>query len=135
MPVGAQVVKPHAAGVDLPILGLGVEEHHIGLDALRVEDARGQAQHGVNVAGLQQLAADLLARAALEQHVVGQHHRRLTVHLEHADDVLQEVELLVGRGFPEVLALAGQRLAVLLAVAVGDGHAALLAEGRGLAST
>jgi hypothetical protein len=46
--------------------------------------------------------------------------------------VLQEVELLVGCGGPEVLAAVGLRLAALLSPAVGDGDAALLAEGQAL---
>jgi len=44
--------------------------------------------------------------------------------------VLEKVELLVGGGGPEVLAAVGLGLAALLGPAVGDGDAALLAEGR-----
>ena len=84
----------------------------------------------MHVAVLQQLAPNLLARAAFKQHVVRQYHGGLAVDLQHGVDVLQKIQLLVGRGFPEILALIGQRLAVFLTFLVGDGHAALLAKRR-----
>jgi hypothetical protein len=76
----------------------------------------------VEVEALQQPAADALAGAAgLEQHVVRQHHAGAAVGVEHGHDVLQKVELLVGRGELEVLAL------VVLAL---GGHRAVLAHHR-----
>ena len=71
--VGAQVVDPDFLGVALVLLATG-EEQHVGLDALGVEDAGGQAQDGVQVALVHQVGADLLAVAVVKQHVVGQHH-------------------------------------------------------------
>ncbi len=44
--------------------------------------------------------------------------------------MLDEIELLVAGGRPEVVAFVGERLAVGLALLVDDGHAALLAERR-----
>ncbi|MOA30245.1 hypothetical protein D3C78_1513170 [compost metagenome] len=44
--------------------------------------------------------------------------------------MLQEIELFVGGGFPEVLPLVGQGFFVFLTLFIGDGHAALLPEGR-----
>ena len=49
----------------------------------------------MHIARLEQLAPDFFARAALKEHVVGEHHGRLAADLEHAHDVLQKVELLV----------------------------------------
>ena len=85
--VRAQVVEPHTLRMHPPILWRVVEEHHVGLHALGVEDAGGQPQNGVHIAVLQQLAADLLAGAAFEEHVVGQHHRGLAIHLERCGGV------------------------------------------------
>ena len=65
---------------------LAVEEQHVRLHALRVEDPCGQTQERVHVRLLEQLAPDGLARAALEQHVVRQHHRRAPVLLEDGED-------------------------------------------------
>jgi hypothetical protein len=50
------------------------------IGALRVEDAGRQAQEGVHIALVQELAPHDLARAALEEHVVGHDDRRAAVH-------------------------------------------------------
>ena len=71
-----------------------------------------------------------LARAALEQHVVGQHHGRFAVRRQDGHDVLQEVELLVRGGDEEVRALVVLPLGVDRAVVANDLVALLLAEGR-----
>jgi hypothetical protein len=71
------------------------EEQHVGLDALGVKDAGGQAQDGVQVALVHQVAADVGAHIAFKQHVVGQHHGGAAAGLEAAVDVLQKGELLV----------------------------------------
>jgi len=128
--VGAQVVDPELLGPGLFLGGLAVEEEDVGLDSLGVEDAGGQAQEGVDVGLLEQLAADGLARAALEEHVVGQHDGRAAVLLEDGEDVLEEVELLVAGAGPEIVAVDDERFLGLLAGLVDDGDAALLAEGR-----
>ena len=107
-----------------------VEEDHVGLDPLRVEDAGRQAQDGVQVGVVEQLAADRLAGAALEQDVVGHDHGGAAAAVEHGADVLHEVELLVGGGRPEVLPVVGQVVGFLLAVFVGEAQGALLAERR-----
>ena len=54
-------------------------------------------------------AADGLAGTDLEQHIVGNHHRGGAADLEQADDMLDEVELLVLGGSPEVLSLVAVR--------------------------
>src|SRR6266571_1312639 len=51
--VGAQVVDPQALGPVARAGGFSIEEEHVCFDALRVEDARWQAQQGMNVAFLQ----------------------------------------------------------------------------------
>ena len=128
--VRAQVVDPELLRPRLFLRRLAVEEQNVRLHALRVEDARRQAQQRMHVGLLQQLAADGLPRAALEQHVVRQHHRRPPVLLQDREDVLQKVELLVARARPEIVAVDDQRFLRRLARLVHDRHAALLAERR-----
>lgn len=111
--VRAQIVEPDFFGIAL--VGCAArEEEHVRLDALSVEDARRQAQDGVQVAFLHEVAADRLAIAVREQHIVGQDDggARLAVGLEAAIDVLEEVELLVARRVGEIV--ARRALAALL---------------------
>ena len=68
--------------------------------------------------------------AAFEEDVVRQHHRRAAVLLEDGEDVLEEIELLVARARPEIVAVDDERFLGGLARFVDDGDAALLAEGR-----
>ena len=92
--VGAHVVDPDGLGVALSVLRAG-EEDHVGLDALRIEDAGRQAQDGVQVAPVHQ---HLRRRRppVLEQHVVRHDHGGAAAGLQRADDVLDKGELLVG---------------------------------------
>ena len=73
--VGPHVIDPDRLGVGL--VGLAaLEKQHVGLDALRIEDAGRQPQDGVQVAKVHQPRAQPAAGVVLEQHVVGHHHRR-----------------------------------------------------------
>ena len=72
--VRSQVIEPNPLGVHAPVLGRVVEEHHVGLHPLGVEDAGGQAQDGVQPALVHDVAPDVSAHAGFKQHVVGQHH-------------------------------------------------------------
>ena len=82
--VGPQVVDPERPRPGRRAGRLAVEEEDVGLDALRVEDAGRQAQERVDVALVQELAADRLAGAALEEDVVGHDDRRPAVDLQDA---------------------------------------------------
>ena len=128
--VGAEIVDPELFGPRLFLRRLAVEEKHVRLHALGVEDAGGQAQERVHVRLLEQLAANRLARAAFEQHVVRHHDRGAAMLLEDREDVLEEVELLVAGRRPEIVAVDRQAFLLRLACLVDDGHAALLAERR-----
>jgi len=64
------------------------------------------ANPGVTDGGTnEQLAPDGFASAAFEENVVGHNDRRPTVLLEDGEDVLEEVELLVARAGPEIVAM------------------------------
>ena len=128
--VGPEVVHPNLLRLHVRAGGFAVEEQHIGLDAGLVEDARRQAQYGVQLAGLQQLFAHGLARAALKQHVVRQHHGGPAVGFQQGVDVLEEVQLLVGAGGPEILAVVDQILFLRLALLVGESEGGFLPERR-----
>ena len=107
--VRPQVVDPELLRPRLFLRRLAVEEQDVRLHALRVEDAGGQAQQRVHVRLLEQFAPDGFARAAFEQHVVRQHDRRAAVLLEDREDVLEEIELLVAGGRPEIVAVDDER--------------------------
>lgn len=93
--VGAVVVVPDLGGLRVRAGGAVVEEDHIRLDALGVEDAGWQPQNGVQIGGVEQLAADRFARAALEQHVVRHDDGGAAGCSQHRADVLHEIQLLV----------------------------------------
>lgn len=105
MLVGAQVVNPELFGPRFFASRLAVEEDDIGLHSLGVEEAGGEAEDGMDIGLLEQVAADGFAGAALEEHIVRQHDGRAAVLLEDGEDVLDEVELLVARARPEVVAV------------------------------
>jgi hypothetical protein len=128
--VGAVVIDPDLLRMRILAACLVVEENHIGLHALGVEDARGQAQDRVHIRSFEQLAAHRFARATFEEHVVGQDHCRTATDLEHRLDVLQEIELLVARGRPEVGAVVGQVLLFLLTLGIRERRTALFPKRR-----
>jgi hypothetical protein len=67
MLVGAEVVDPQGLSPG-PFAGrFAIEEEDVGLDALGVEDAGGQAEQRVNVTFVEELAANALGGAALEE--------------------------------------------------------------------
>lgn len=72
--VGAVVVIPNLGRGGSFARGAVVEEEHVGLHAVGVEDARRQAQDGMQLRRLHEPLADGRAGAALEEDVVGQHH-------------------------------------------------------------
>ena len=64
---------------------------------------------------MEQLEADHLTRPTFEEHVVGYDHGGTAVDLEQRLYVLHEIELLVGGGGPEVVALVGDGFAAHVA--------------------
>lgn len=99
-----------------------VEEQHVGLHPLGVEDAGGQPEDGVKLGGFEELLADDLPCPAFEGHVVRQDYGGAAGGLEHRADVLEEVELLVGGGGPEILAVVSEVVPLLLPFVIGEGH-------------
>ena len=79
---------------------------------------------------MEQPAADGLAGAALEQHVVGQHDGRTAVDFQQRADVLQKAELPVAGGGPEVGAFHRQALPLSPAFLVDEGQRGCAAERR-----
>lgn len=84
----------------------------------------------MEVAGLQQLLADGLASSALKEHIIRHYYRPLAGGFHQGVDVLEEVELLIGAGGPEVLPVVDQILFLLFSLLVGEGQGRLFAKGR-----
>ena len=77
MKVRPQVVDPELFRRCFSIGGgFSVEQEDVRLHTLRVEDAGGQAQEGLDVGLLKQLTADRFASAAFEKHVIRHDSRR-----------------------------------------------------------
>ena len=128
--VGAEIVNPELFRPRLFLRRLSVEEKHIRLHALRVEDTGGQTQQRVHVGLLEQLAANGFPCSAFKQHVIRHDDRGPAVLLQDRENVLEEIELLVAGRRPEVVAVDRQAFLLRLALLIDDGHAALLAERR-----
>lgn len=111
--IGTQIVEPDLLGIAFVAPTTG-EEQHIGFDPLGVENTGGQTENGVQITLVHQVAADFLPVAVGKKHIVRQHHcgPGLTVGLQTALDVLEEVQLLVAGGESEVI--PGGTLAALL---------------------
>ena len=95
VPVGSQVVDPQLRGPRLLLSGLGVEKQDVGLHTLSVEDAGRQTQKRVDVALLEQVAANGFSRSPFKQDVIGDDDRTAAIDLQQRFDVLQEVQLFV----------------------------------------
>ena len=87
--------------------GFAVEEEDVGFDSLGVEEAGGKAEERVDVAALEEFAANGFAGSAFEEDVIRDDDGGSAIHLQKADDVLDEVELFVAGGGPEVVAKNG----------------------------
>ena len=130
MHVGTEIVDPDIMGLHLWAGWSLVKEEYVRFYAWLVENARRQAQDRVQLGGLQELLANDFTGTGFEQHIVRQNHRRPAGCLQDGIDVLNEIELLVGGGYPEILAAVHEILLFLLAFLVGHGDGGLFAERR-----
>ena len=129
--VGTEVVNPEFFGPGAFVRSrFAIEEEDVGFDPLRVKDAGGKSQEGVDVGLFQQFAADGFAGAAFEEDVVGEDDGGASVHLEDGMDVLEKVELFVARAGPKVVAVDDQAFFGLFAVRADNRDAALFAKRR-----
>src|SRR6266478_666523 len=83
----------------------------------------------MDVALLEQIAADLLTSATLEEDIIWYHHTGTPTDLEQGEDVLHEVKLFVASRGPEVVADDNPVLLFRFAFLVYESQAALLAKG------
>ncbi len=128
--IGAEIVYPHLLRLFLRSRRALIEKDHVGLDAGLVEDARGQAENGMQVRGVEQLFSHSLSRAAFKEDVIRHDHGGLSGAFQDRIDVLHKVELLVAAGGPEIRTVVGQVLFLLLPFLVGEGVGGLFAERR-----
>lgn len=89
--VGAEVVDPKRLGPGSFAGGLAVEEEDVGLDALGVEDAGGQAEKGVHIAFVKEFAANGFAGSAFEEDVIGDDDGGASLDFQERLDVLEEI--------------------------------------------
>ena len=127
--IGPQIVDPDFLGLAFGAGRTLIKEDHVCLYARLVKDAGGKAEAGVEITGFQQLLPDGFTGAALEKHIVRHDHRRFAGRLQQCVDVLNEIELFVGAGGPEVLAVIHHIFFVLLALLIGKGGADFLPKG------
>ena len=64
--IGPQIIDPDLLRVLFRASRAFIEKDYVGLDAWLVENARGQAENGMEVCGIEQLFPHSLSRAALE---------------------------------------------------------------------
>jgi hypothetical protein len=113
--VGAVVIEPDFLGPRVFAGFVVIEEVDIRFDALRVEDAGGEAKDGGSVV-FEEVLADGFAGSTFKEHVVGDNDGGAAGGFQHAADVLKEVELFVGSGGPEVLAVVREVSRFLLSL-------------------
>ena len=128
--VGAKIVDPDGLRLRFGAGRTLIEEDDVRFDARLIEDARGQTQDCMQITGSKQLLADDLASAALKEHVVRHDHRSLARGFQDGIDVLDEIELLIAAGGPEILTVIYEVLFLLFAFLIGEGEGGFFAEGR-----
>ena len=128
--VGAKIVDPDGLRLRFGAGRTLIEENDVRLDTRLIEDARGQTQDCMQITGSKQLLAHDLASAALKEHVVRHDHRSLARGFQDGIDVLDEIELLVAAGGPEILTVIYEVFFLLFAFLIGEGEGGFFAEGR-----
>lgn len=123
-------IKYAVVGLRVRTGRLFVKEDNICLDTLLVKDTCRQTKNRMQIGSLQQLLADDLTGAALKQNVVRDHNGGLAGCGKDGIDMLNKVELFVGTGRLEILAVVDQILFLLFALLVGHDDGGFLAEGR-----
>jgi hypothetical protein len=86
------------------VAGLLVKEKDVGLHSGRVQDAGREPEESVDLALPEEPSSDRLTGASFEEDVVQDDDGAAAAHVEEGEDMLDEVELLVLGGGPEVLA-------------------------------
>lgn len=127
--IGPQIIEPDFLGLAFRAGRTLIKEDHVRLYAGLVKDAGGKAKDGVEITGFQQLFPYGFTGTAFKKHVVRHDHRRFAGRLQQGIDVLDEIELFVGAGGPEVLPVIHQIFFLLLALLIGKGGADFLPKG------
>ena len=130
MDVSPEIVDPDILGLHFRTGRLLVIEDDIGLNTGLVEDTGWQSEDGMQIRGLEQFLTDDLTGTTFEQHIIRHHDGGSAGGFQNGVDVLDEIQLLVGTGGPEILAVVDQLFILFFAFLVGDGDRRLFAEGR-----
>lgn len=129
--VGPEVVDPKLLCPGGLAAGFLVEEENVRLHPLGVEEAGRKAEQRVDVAFVEELAADRLTGASFKEDVIGNDDCGASVCLQQRLHMLEEVELFVGGRRPEVVPLVGFLFLRNLSFRADNGDAAFLPE-RGI---
>lgn len=100
--VGTEVVDPDVFCLCFGACWLFVKEDDVCFDTLFVEDSGREPEDGVEIGGLEEFFADGFSCSAFEEYVIGDDNGCFAGCFENGVDVLDEVELFVGAGGPEV---------------------------------
>ncbi len=130
IPVRAKIIDPQCSGPGGRAGRLLIKKDDVRLHPLLVKNTCWESQQGMHIEILQQSLADHLACAALEQHIIRHNNGCPAMDREDGFDVLEEIELLVTRADPEIIAHDNISLAFLSPLLVDIGDAAFLAKGR-----
>ena len=128
--IGAEIIDPDGLRLRFGAGGTLIEENDVRFDTRLIEDARGQTQDCMQITGSKQFLAYDLACAALKEYVVRHDHSGLARGFQDGIDVLDEIELLVAAGRPEILTVIYEVLFLLFAFLIGEGEGGFFAEGR-----
>ena len=128
--IRTEIVDPHGLRLRIGAGRTLVEENDVCLYTRLVEDACGQAEDRVQITGGKQLLSDDFTRTALKEHVIRHDDSGLARGFQDRIDVLDEVELLVAAGRPEILTVIDEVCLLLLAFFVGEREGGFLAERR-----
>ena len=128
--VGAEIIDPDGLRLRFGAGRTLIEENDVRFDTRLIEDARGQTQDCMQITGSKQLLADDLASAALKEHVVRHDYRSLARGFQDGIDVLDEIELLVAAGGPEILTVIYEVFFLLFDFLIGEGEGGFFTEGR-----
>lgn len=128
--IGTKIIDPDGLRLGFGTGRTLIEENDVGLYARLVKDSGRQTEDRVQVAGSKELFADNLACAALKQHVVRHNHSGLARGFQNRVDMLDEIELFVAAGRPEILTVIYEVFFLLFAFLIGEGEGGFFAEGR-----
>ena len=126
--VRAEIINPEFFGPRLFTGRFSVEEKHISLYPLRVENAGWKSEKRVYIAFVEEFLPDRFTGTTFKEHVIGKYDSGFPIDGQESLDVLEKVQLFIGCSCPKIITLIGQRVFCCLALAIHDGNTTLFPE-------